>query len=73
MENNNLNDDEDDSDDSNILYPRWYWTAGEVQKLKDLKTKGVSDSDIGKVIGRSTTAVEMKWHTLILIEFGSIR
>ena len=61
--------DIDDSDTSNFS---WYWTAEEVQKLKDLKARGMSDGDIGAVLHRTTSAVQVKWHTLNLIKLRRI-
>ena len=54
----------EDAAHSNTVNTSRYWMAEEVQKLKNLKARGMSDDEIGKVIGRSTTAVDMKWRRI---------
>lgn len=37
------------------------WTDEEVQRLRDLKRRGLSNGDIGKLLHRSRRAVQNKW------------
>ena len=43
---------------------RYPWTDKEVQRLRDLKGRGLSHGDIGKLLHRSRSAVQVKWSVI---------
>lgn len=47
--------------DSNVLR---YWSNDEVERLKQLKDRGRSDAQIGKVLNRTTMAITCKWNKI---------
>ena len=52
---------EQDIDHSNTAYLPRNWTNEDVQRLRDLKARGLSNKEIGKKLHRSCSAVWNKW------------